>query len=61
LRDGVRFASAITSDLASFLAALPAASEEWPSILASLKESIGTFRAESLRNAIQTYFRLPSE
>ena len=38
-----------------------AACDQWSSILASLKESIGTFRAESLRNAIQTYFRLPSE
>jgi hypothetical protein len=58
---GPTLPSAITSDLASFLAALPAASEEWPSILASLKESIGAFRVESLRNAIQTYFRLPIE
>lgn len=52
---------AITSDLAGFLAALPEACEEWPPILASLKDSIGALRAETLRNAIQTYFRLPTE
>lgn len=58
---GPQLPSAITDDLVSFLAALPEASEEWPAILASLKEGIGAMRAETLRNAIQTYFRLSTE
>lgn len=51
--------AAITADLVSFLGAFPGDSEEWGGILASLKEGIGTMRAETLRCAIQTYFRLP--
>jgi hypothetical protein len=51
----------ITADLVRFLADFPEASEDWGSILASLKEGVGAMRAPSLRNAIQTYFRLPIE
>jgi len=51
----------ITADLVSFLAAFPVGSEEWHAILASLKEGVGVMRAETLRNAVQIYFRLPIE
>jgi len=58
---GPELPAAITADLVSFLAAFPVSSEEWGAILASLKEGIGAMRAPTLRNAIQTYFRLPIE
>jgi hypothetical protein len=55
---GPELPTTITADLVSFLATFPMASEEWVAILASLKEGIGPIRAETLRGAIQTYFRL---
>ena len=55
---GPELPAAITADLARFLAAFPLTSEAWPAILASLKEGIGAMRAPTLRNAIQTYFRV---
>ncbi len=58
---GPELPATITADLASFLAAFPVASEDWRAILASLREGIGAMRAPALRNAIQTYFRLPTE
>ena len=58
---GPELPTAITDDLAGFLAAFPMASEQWGAILASLKEGIGAMRAPALRNAIQTYFRLPTD
>lgn len=58
---GPELPAVITTDLVSFLAAFPLTSEGWPAILASLKEGIGTLRAETLRNTLQTYFRLPVE
>ena len=52
---------AITGDLISFLDAFPEGSPEWPSILASLKNTLGgEIRATALRLAIQTFFRLPA-
>jgi hypothetical protein len=58
---GPELPKAIVADLVSFLGSFPVASEEWVSILASMKEGIGTLRAGPLRSAIQTYFRLPTE
>jgi hypothetical protein len=58
---GRKLPPTITADLVSFLAAFPVGSEEWHAILASLKEGIGVMRAETLRNAVQIYFRLPIE
>ena len=58
---GPEMPTTITADLVRFLADFPEASEDWGSILASLKEGVGAMRAPSLRNAIQTYFRLPIE
>jgi hypothetical protein len=47
----------IAADLASFLAAFPEDSPEWPDILKSIKATVGTTLPPStLRNAIQTYF-----
>ena len=49
----------ITRDIATFLAAFPEDSEEWPHILASVKITLGgTISPVALRSAIQTYFRL---
>lgn len=58
---GPELPTAITDDLAGFLDAFPMASEQWGAILASLKEGIGAMCAPALRNAIRTYFRLPTE
>jgi len=58
---GPELPTAITDDLAGFLAAFPMASEQWGAILAPLKEGIGAMRAPALRSAIRTYFRLPTE
>lgn len=50
----------ITGDLEQFLNAFPVGAAEWPAILASLKNTLGDgLRAEALRLAVQTYFRLP--
>ncbi len=58
---GPRLAERIVGDLAEFLQAFPADSADWPAILSSLKGSLGTgLRADALRNAIQTYFQLPT-
>ncbi|MFZ4683378.1 MAG: hypothetical protein ACOYMS_12805 [Terrimicrobiaceae bacterium] len=47
----------IAADLASFLAAFPEGSPEWPDILKSIKATVGTTLPPStLRNAIRTYF-----
>lgn len=47
----------IAADLASFLAAFPEDSPEWPDILKSIKATVGiTLPPATLRNAIQNYF-----
>lgn len=57
---GPELSSTIADDLVSFLQAFPANSTEWSAILASMKNTLGTgLRPEALRQAIQTYFRLP--
>ncbi len=58
---GPELPAVITADLARFLAAFPVVADDWGPILASLTEGIGPMRAETLRNAIQTYFRLPTQ
>lgn len=51
---------AIKTDLAAFLEAFPIESDEWPAILASIKNTLGGgIRPADLRSAIRTYFRLP--
>ncbi len=58
---GPELASSIVADLGSFLAAFPETSGEWPRILDSLKTIFGNgLRPATLRQAIQTYFRLPA-
>jgi hypothetical protein len=59
---GPELPNSIAEDLAAFLRSFPAASADWSAILASLRSTLG-IRAtpESLRSAIQTYFRLPAE
>jgi hypothetical protein len=50
----------IKGDLIGFLNQFPENSEEWPAILAAIKNTLGgTIRPATLRQAIQTYFRLP--
>lgn len=58
---GPELPSSVTEALATFLRAFPAASTDWSAILASLRSTLG-IRAnpETLRAAIQTYFRLPA-
>ena len=58
---GPELPSSVTEELAAFLRAFPAASADWSAIVASLRSTLG-IRAtpESLRAAIQTYFRLPA-
>lgn len=49
----------ILTDLIAFLNAFPEDSTEWPAILASVKNTLGTgLRPVVLRTAIQTYFRI---
>lgn len=56
---GLELPAPIVEDLKTFLQAFPTDSPEWPAILASLKSnSLRTSRPETLRQAIQTYFRL---
>ncbi|WP_395734211.1 hypothetical protein [Prosthecobacter sp.] len=58
---GPNLPATIATDLSSFLQAFPADSDEWGAILASLKQTLGGgLRPEALRQAIQTYFRLPA-
>lgn len=50
---------AITRDLADFLGAFQEGAHEWPSILASLKGTLGgDLQPSALRSAIQKFFRL---
>lgn len=57
---GPEIAQTIKDDLILFLAAFPEISEQWPAILASLKETFGGgTRPAALRSAIQIFFRLP--
>ena len=56
---GPEFAEKIVSALGRFLDAFPESSEQWNSILASVKSTVGgNPRSATLRAAIQTYFRL---
>ncbi|MEI8310304.1 MAG: hypothetical protein WCH98_06075 [Verrucomicrobiota bacterium] len=49
----------IAADLASFLAAFPESSPEWPDILKSIKATVGaSLPPSTLLTAIQTYFQL---
>ena len=51
--------STITDDLVKFLHAFPETSQEWASILSSLKNTLGNaITPAALRTAIQTFFRL---
>lgn len=59
---GPEVPATIKGDLITFLGAFPENTEEWPSILASLKETFGGgTRPAALRSAVQTFFRLPPE
>ncbi len=50
----------IKRDIALFLQSFPVDSKEWGPVLVSLATTLGRgLRAESLRLAIQTYFRIP--
>lgn len=50
----------IRDDVGRFLAAFPDDSLEWPSILASVKATLGgNLKPATLRGAILTYFRIP--
>ncbi len=56
---GPELPQTILTDLAAFLNAFPEDSTEWPAILASVKNTLGTgLRPVVLRTAIQTYFRI---
>ena len=58
---GPHLADRIIGELAEFLRAFPADSPDWPAILASLKGSFGGgLRADALRDAIQSYFQIPT-
>jgi hypothetical protein len=58
---GPELPESITGDLIKFLRAFPEDSAEWPQILDSLKNTLGTgIRPAALRSAIQTFFRLPA-
>jgi hypothetical protein len=49
----------ITEELDRFLRFFPEDSPDWPSILASLKNTLGGgIRPAALRSAIQVFFRL---
>lgn len=51
----------IKTDLSAFLQAFPIESNDWPAILASIKNTLGGgIRPADLRSAIQFYFRLPA-
>lgn len=56
---GPHLPQSIKTDLVAFLEAFPIESNEWPAILASVKNTIGGgIRPEDLRSVIQVYFRL---
>jgi hypothetical protein len=58
---GPELPATITGDLIRFLDSFPENSPEWPSILTSVKETLGVnIRSANLRSTIQTYFRLPT-
>lgn len=58
---GSELPDSIRADLTRFLQEFPADSPEWTAILASLKSTLGGgLRPETLRQAIQTFFRLPA-
>lgn len=58
---GPELPPAIQEDLTTFLRAFPADSAEWSAILAALKPTFGGgLRPDTLREAIQLYFRLPA-
>jgi hypothetical protein len=51
----------VKTDLSDFLARFDDSSAEWPSMLAAIKSTLGgIIRPATLRQAIQTYFRLPA-
>lgn len=59
---GPELSPKIISDLNRFMAAFPEDSNEWQAILASLRQTLGgNLRPAALRQAIQTFFRLPVE
>jgi hypothetical protein len=56
---GPELPKSITDDLVRFLGSFPEDSLEWPSILASLENTLGgRIRPVALRSAIQVFFRL---
>jgi hypothetical protein len=58
--EGPELPASITGDLARFLATFPEDAPEWPSILASLKNTFGGgIKSATLCSAIRTFFRLP--
>lgn len=58
---GPALSQSIKTDLAAFLEAFPIQSDEWPAILASVKNTFGGgIRPADIRSAIQVYFHLPS-
>jgi len=58
---GPELPASIAEDMTTFLQAFPTDSTEWSAILASLKNTLGSgLRPETLRQAVQTYFRLPA-
>lgn len=57
---GPELPSAITGDIAGFLASFPEDFSEWPAILEALKNTFGGgIRPAALRSAIQIFFRIP--
>ena len=59
---GPELTGSIKADMTRFLLAFPVSSAEWQAILAALKATLGgNLRPATLRQAIQTYFRLPVE
>jgi hypothetical protein len=58
--EGPELPDSIKQDLAAFLQAFPTSSADWSAILASLRSTLDLkANPETLRQAIQTYFRLP--
>jgi hypothetical protein len=56
----VELPAAISTDLATFLAAFPDDSPEWSAILSAIKNTVGgNLRPAALRAAILTYFQVP--
>lgn len=55
----VELPGTILTDLATFLAAFPDDSPEWPAILSAIKNTVGgNLKPAALRAAIQTYFQV---